>query len=182
MCACPHDCGETGHFHNLKTFFGKCVMFRHSFFARVGAFCFCRCKRRSSVTMAASPHATCRLCAHAYATDAGRMHGQFFKSLAVPECRANHSAKLWRHPRPAGLETRRVSKLLPATAATDRTVRREVALEDGARHHAQHSLREGIPRHPFRRVKPMKSEMRGFPGEMAISLVCPPFRWDIPCK
>lgn len=79
MCACPHDCGETGHFHNLKTFFGKCVMFRHSFFARVGAFCFCRCKRRSSVTKAASPHATCRLCAHAYATDAGRMHGQFFK-------------------------------------------------------------------------------------------------------
>ena len=28
----------------------------------------------------------------------------------------------------------------------------------------------------------MKSEMRGFPGEMAISLVYPPFRWDIPCK
>ena len=38
------------------------------------------------------------------------------------------------------------------------------------------------PRHPFRRVKPMKSEIRGFPGEMAISLVYPPFRWDIPCK
>lgn len=29
--------------------------------------------------MAASPQATCRLCAHAYAMDAGRVHGQFFK-------------------------------------------------------------------------------------------------------
>ena len=28
----------------------------------------------------------------------------------------------------------------------------------------------------------MQSEMRGFPGEMAISLVYPSFRWDIPRK
>ena len=34
-----------------------------------------------------------------------------FQVLAVPERRANHSAKPWRHPRPAGLETRRMSKL-----------------------------------------------------------------------
>ena len=38
------------------------------------------------------------------------------------------------------------------------------------------------PKRAFRRVKHMKSEMKGFPGEIAISLVYPPFRWDIPCN
>ena len=55
-------------------------------------------------------------------------------------------------------------------------------LEEKLEENSTTSRRMGLPRHPFRRVKPMKSEMRGFPGEMAISLVYPPFRWDIPCK
>ena len=71
----------TPQFRSILTICCRCahgfLIFRHVFF---GSQVFlCPSQQRSAERMAASPQKTCRLCAHTYALEAGRMHGPTFK-------------------------------------------------------------------------------------------------------
>ena len=73
------------------------------------------------------------------------------------------------------------ASLSPSVGSRHRAISFISSSEDVKLHLRQH-LGIGHRRHAFRRVKPMNSEIKGFPGEMAILLVYPPFHWDIPCN